>query len=236
VTVPGPTVGVGVTVPVGVPDARARAVAVTQAALTVLAALLPAATTVPLTVVDAAFTVGATWVAALATLLPAALTVGARLVARPVMLLAAELTVGAMLVAAPDALLAAAFTVGAILVAAPVTAVAAVLTVAVALELLHAASRGSAPSSKSAQHRAMFQRGLVISFSFMCAASPTIRVSVRTTDANMPMPPVGMLSILPCASASRLAATEGKVAGRLPARREGWRLSKGHIPHLCVRK
>jgi len=163
--VPGPVVGDGVTVPVAV--ARARAVAVTQAAVTVLAALLPAATTVPLAVVEAAFTVGATLVAALATLLPAALTVGAMLVARLATPLAAAFTVGAALVAAPDALLAAALSVGAALVAAPVTVVAALLTVAVASELLHAARIGSTPSSSSAQNRPVFHRDLVMSLSFV---------------------------------------------------------------------
>jgi len=186
-----------VTVPVVVPVARARAVAVTQAAVTVPAALLPAATTVPLaavvtaftvgaalvatlaTLLPAALTVGATLVAALATLLPAALTVGARLVARPVTLLAAAFAVGATRVAAPDALLAAALSVGAALVAAPVIVVAAELVVAVALELLHAARRGSAPSRSSAQNRPVFHRDPVISYSF-------VRLSICRVSHNHP--------------------------------------------------
>lgn len=163
---PGPTVGDGVTVPVGVPVARARAVAVTHAALTVLAALLPAAVMVPLAVVDAAFTVGATCVAALATLLPAALIVGARLVARPATVLTAEFTVGAALVAAPAADVTAALTVGAALVAAPVTVVAAALVVAVAPELLQATRIGNRPRSIKPHNRPIFHRKPVIAFSF----------------------------------------------------------------------
>jgi hypothetical protein len=166
-----------VAVTVGVPVARARAVAVRQAvtepdtvverAFTVGATLVAALATLLL----AAFTVGATLVARPATLLLAALTVGARLVARPVMLLAAEFAVGAMLVARPAALLAAALMVGAALVAAPVTCVAALLVVAVALELLHAARMGNTPST-SAQKSMPFSRGPVMSISFVCDTFP----------------------------------------------------------------
>lgn len=157
VGVPGGVVGVAVAVPTGVPVARARAVAVVQAAETVPATLEPTAVIVPLTallapetLVAAALIVGAALVAAPVTVVAAALMVGAALVAAPAMVVAAAAMVGALLVTEPAIAVTAALTVGARRVAEPVTLVAPLATVAFVALFPHAASksgtrRNSAP-------------------------------------------------------------------------------------------
>ena len=156
----------------GVPDARARAVAVVHAALIAPAIVLAAfgaadaiAVCIWLSVpplVAAALIVGPRLVAAPVTVVAAAFAVGAIVVARLATLLLAALIVGATVVARLATLLATACTVGATVVARPETVEAALPVVAVASEPPHAARIGSIPSSTNPQCRRSLRRPLML--------------------------------------------------------------------------